>query len=87
MNDERSRSDLDGFGRGTHPAPTLETKVYLGRVGVAVVGARLTRLPTSDRDIAFIDPAEHSFHVFLGVERLLGLQIENVHLPLRKIAL
>jgi hypothetical protein len=54
---------------------------------VAVVGARLTRLPTSDRDIAFVDPAEHSFHVFLGVERLLGLQIENVHLPLRKIAL
>src|SRR5580704_8907613 len=82
MDYERSRTDFDRLGRGAHPAPTLEAKIDLGRVGVTVIGARLTRLPTGDRDIAFADPAEHSFHVFLGVERLLRLQIEHVHLPL-----
>src|SRR4029077_4596969 len=47
---EARRFDLDGFGRGAHSAPALEAKVDLGRVGVAVIGARLTRLPTGDCD-------------------------------------
>src|SRR5207302_9057420 len=59
MNDEAPWSDLDSFGRGPHPASALEAKVDLGRVGVAVIGARLTRLPTGNRDVAFADPAEH----------------------------
>jgi len=83
MNDEGPRSDIDGFGRSAHPASALEAEIDLGRIRVAVIGAGLARLPTGDRDIAFVDPPEHSFHVFRGIECLFGLQIENMHLPLR----
>jgi hypothetical protein len=63
------------------PAPALEAEIDLGRIGMAVIGAGLAGLPASDRDIPFVDSAKHSFHVFLGVERLLGLEVENVHFP------
>jgi len=71
------------LGRSTHCAAALEAEIDFGRVGVTVIRAGLARLPTSDRDIPLVDLAEYSFHMFPGIERLLGFQIENMHIPLR----
>ena len=73
MDDERARLDRDDLARRAHRAPAFEAEVDLGRVGVAVIGAGLTRLPAGDGDIAFPGGAEHPFQMLFRIERLLGL--------------
>ena len=70
---------------GPHRAAALEAEIDLGGIGMAMIGARLTWFPTGNCDVAFADPAEHSFHMLLGIESLLGLEVENLHLPLREL--
>src|SRR5690242_13009616 len=63
MHDERTRDDRDRLFRGSHDSATGKAEVDLGRGGMAVIGADLPRLPTGNRDIATLDPAENLLDV------------------------
>src|SRR5262249_59925693 len=83
VDDKRPGFDRNRLARGPHRSATLEAEIDLGRVGVAVIGACLARLPAGDRNIPFARRAEYLLHMLLGIERLLGFEVESVHLRLR----
>src|SRR5262249_51069590 len=68
-----------------HRAAALETEIDFGRVRVAMIGARLARLPARNRHIAFGDAPEDALDMLSRIEFFFVLQVETVHSSLRQV--
>src|SRR5271156_6656718 len=82
MHHEGAGRHLDlALGRA-HPSTAGKAEIDLSRRGVAMVGADLAGLPASDGDVAAGDLPENLLDMLCGIELLLPLQAEHLHVRL-----
>src|SRR5262249_19142410 len=79
MHHKRAGHDIDRLAVRAHFAATLEAKVDLGRMRMAVIRADLPGFPTRHRHVTFADLAEDLLDMTLRVPFFFPLEMKNIH--------